>query len=86
MIKAAGKRLVVIELEPEKIKKESIIIFPDKEEQMRARVIATGCEVDANIQVGDILCLPNQTGVPIVIMGESYLSIAENQILAAYQE
>lgn len=86
MIKSAGKRLVVIEIEPEEVKKETLIIFTNKEEQMRVRVIAAGCEVDNNIQVGDVLCLPSQTGIPVLINGENYLSIAENQILAAYKE
>ena len=85
MIKAVGKRLVVKELEPVEEKK-TILIIPHKKEQVIAEVIAIGSEVDSNVELHDWVYLPDNTGVPFQCEGEVYLSINENQVLAAYKD
>lgn len=81
MMKACAKRLIVCEIE-EKEEKKSVLIIPQKRDQVRASVICTGSEVDKNVEVGDIVYLPNDTGIHIEVNGCQYLSISENQILA----
>jgi len=45
-----------------------------------------GSEVDDELEVGDVVYLPTDTGIHIDINGEKYLSISENQILAAFKD
>ena len=86
MIKAAGKRLVVRELEePEEIK-NGLILPNKKKEQVRAEVISMGTEVDNMISLHDIVYLMPEHGIPILINGQPYLSIVENQVLAAFDD
>lgn len=85
MIKACAKRLVVIELE-EQEQPKSFLIVPKKKEQVRAQIVAMGTEVDQNLDIDDVVFLPADTGIELEIDGERYLSISENQILAAIKE
>lgn len=85
MIKACAKRLVVIELEDQE-QPHSFLIVPKKKEQVRAQIVAMGTEVDQNLDIDDVVFLPADTGIELEIDGERYLSIAENQILAALKE
>lgn len=85
MIKACAKRLVVIELE-EQEQPKSFLIVPKKKEQVRAQIVAMGTEVDQNLDIDDVVFLPPDTGIELEIDGERYLSISENQILAALKE
>lgn len=85
MIKALGKRLIVeeVKLQP---KKESLLILPDDKTNITAVVLAFGGEVDKGIDLGDIVYLLHDTGIPISINGVEYLSIVENQIIAAWKD
>jgi len=84
MIKSCAKRLVVIELE-QKEEKKSVLILPSKQDQVRAIIIAKGSEVDKNLNEGDIVYLPMDTGIHVDIEGQKLLSISENQILAVLE-
>lgn len=85
MIKACAKRLIVSEIE-EQEERKSVLILPSKKDQVRAFVIAMGSEVDDGLEVGDVVYLPTDTGIHVDINGEKYLSISENQILAAFKD
>lgn len=82
MILAVGKRLVVEEIIPEPKKSPSGLIIPSQKEEVKAIVVAVGSEVDGNVDKGDIVILPHETGIEIKIEQKNYLSIIENQILA----
>lgn len=85
MIKAFGKRIIVEEVEIE-VKKSSLLILPDKKSHITARVVTYGSEVDSNIDIGDIVYLLTETGVPVNIGGSDYLSIIESQVIAAWKD
>lgn len=82
MILSCAKRLVVAEIE-EQEEKRSVLILPSRRDQVRAIIISMGSEVDKNLKPGDIVFVPNDTGIHIDIDGTKFLSISENQILAA---
>lgn len=86
MIKAVGKRLIVQEIELKKEEKKGVLIIPGQKEQMTVRVVAIGSEVDKNVELHDILFLPWETGIPVEVNGEVFLSVNENQILAAWRD
>jgi co-chaperonin GroES (HSP10) len=86
MILAAAKRLVVKEIVSDEVPQKGLLILPTKKEQVLAVVVATGIEVDQQIKPNDLLYLPDNTGIPLEIEGEEYLSIVENQILAIVRE
>lgn len=86
MIKACGKRLIIKEIEEEIEDRKSIVIVPKKREQVRGIIIALGSEVDQALNLGDLVILPDDHGIHITIDGDQFLSISENQILAACQE
>lgn len=85
MITAVGKRIIVepIDLSP---KKESFLILPNQKQPCTVLVVAVGSEVDKNIDIGMVLYLPDDCGIPVEINGETYLSIVENQVLAAWKD
>ncbi len=89
MIKAAGSRIVVKPIEEavdDKSKGMNILILPKKNDQIRAQVIAIGSEIDENIELHDLVYLLSGSGVEVEINGELYLSVVENQILAAWRD
>ncbi len=83
MIKAAGKRLIVWVVPEEE--KKGFLIVPSEKKNMQAAVVATGSEVDKCIEIGDMVQLLHDTGIPVTVDGESYLSIVENQVVVAWK-
>lgn len=85
MIAACGKRLIVKEKIQEKDPK-SLLIIPQKKDQIFAKIIAFGKEVDMPLQIGDFVIIFNDSGVPFEVEGKEYISILENQVLALWKE
>lgn len=85
-IKAAGKRLVVVEVKLPEPEKKGLLIMPDERKNQTVAVVAVGEEVDKSIEQGDFVVLLEDSGIVLEIGGQQYLSIIENQILAAYKE
>ncbi len=81
MIKAVGKRLLVQVIEDTSDKK-GFLIVPSEKKNFTALVVAIGGEVDKNIDVGDVVHLLHDTGMPVSVNGFEYLSIVENQVIA----
>jgi co-chaperonin GroES (HSP10) len=86
MIKALGKRIIVEVVNLETPKASLLLIVPTGKELITARVIAVGSEVDHNVDYLDIVYLYPGTGREVKIDGSEYLSITEDQVLAAWKD
>lgn len=86
MIKACGKRVIVQLVEQDVPKRESVLILPDADKCLTGVVISTGCEVDDGLWNGDKVYFDETAGLEIMIQGEQYIVLHENNILAAYRE
>ncbi len=84
MIIAVGKRIIGIEVDLKKENKTALILPGDKK-QSTIKVVAAGSEVDQGIAVGDIVTVLHDTGIPIEIMDQKFISLVEHQILAAFR-
>jgi len=85
-IAAAGKRIVVQIIPQEEKPQKGILLIEREKKELHAVVIAVGSEVDKNVQEGDIIILPGESGVLINIDDEIYFSIADNQVLAILKD
>jgi co-chaperonin GroES (HSP10) len=82
MLKAVGKRVIVKEITEEKEGTKPLILQVNAKMPFKASVIAAGTEVDAQVELNDIVILPPHTGTPIEEDGVKYLVVYEDQILA----
>lgn len=85
MIKALGKRIIV-DIVNLQIKKPNRLILPNEKDPYTAYVIAMGSEVDDNLEVGDVVHLQEDVGFPVEINGQTYLSVSEMHVMAAWKD
>lgn len=83
MIKCYNRRVIVKDFVIEE-KKVSILIIPKEKELLTARVVAFGSDVDSKLSVGDVLYFRPYSGTMVEIEGDSYRSIDESEIVAAW--
>jgi len=93
-IKPYGDKILIKRIEPEEVKKGSIII-PDtvKEKPQQGKVIAVGTgKLDekgkrhkADVKVGDRILFSKYAGTEVEIDDEEYLMMGEDDILATVE-
>lgn len=83
MIKCYKTRIIVKDFVMEE-KKVSILIVPKEKDLLNGRVVTFGSDVDSKLAIGDVLYFRPYSGTMVEIEGESYRSIDESEIVAAW--
>lgn len=86
MIKAFGKRILISVVDLSIEQKVGSLIMPSKEDAITGIVMGYGCEVDENIDYGDVVYFNKRDGVAVKINGDDYLSLHESCILAGFKD
>ena len=86
MIKALGKRILVNKVDLKPPKGSLLLIMPKDDELITAIVISIGCEVDDNLDFGDVVYIPQNCGIEVEINGIECLSIVEANVIAAWKD
>lgn len=86
MIKALGKRIIVEVVDLEVPVASKLLIVPNEKKLQTARVVSYGGEIDDGLEYGDIVYIYPGSGREVKIDGSEYLSITEDQVLAAWSD